>query len=81
MQAGKPWWQLTKTVRQGFVMSGLSAGAGLLMLVAGFTEPSLVWIPGVYCLLLSALYLASAVAIRRRERARARGQPGLPPSS
>ena len=66
MAANKPWWQITRTARQGFVMGTLWIVLGLVgLLVAhtpGFLAVSATW------LALGGGYLVAAVALRRRER-------------
>ena len=85
MAARKPWWQLTKTVRQGYVGSVLYAIAGLFNLVAGLTVNVWMLLSAVFFLVAAPLYLVSALALRRRARsgsgADPPGAPGLPPSS
>jgi hypothetical protein len=68
MAARKPWWQLTKTVRQGYVGSGLYAIAGLFNLVAGLTVNVWMLVAAVFFLVAAPLSLVSALALRRRER-------------
>jgi hypothetical protein len=74
----KPWWQVTKTVRQGFMISGaylaLAIGAfiAFLMLRSNLVVPMMF---AVLWLVFSACYLASAVALRiqlRGQKARSR---------
>lgn len=83
MTAGKPWWQLTKTVRQGYVGSGFNAIAGLFNLAAGLTVNVWLLVSAALFLVAAPLYLASALALRRRERSGADplGTPGQPSSS
>jgi hypothetical protein len=86
----KPWWQLAKTVRQGYLMSGgyfvVAAGA----LIVSVTGPGSSVAPRMFAVLwlgFSIWCLVSMVALRRRQQ---RGHeigtpsedgPGLPPSS
>jgi len=69
----QPWWQTTRTVRQGYWMAGgyLLVGAGELFF--GFTSGR--WAGrwgglavGAGFVLMGAVYLTTAVALRRRQR-------------
>jgi hypothetical protein len=70
--AGRPWWQMTKTPRQGFILGSiygvLSPGEWASVLFLG----AHVWNVGVAVpwLCLAVWWLASAVAQRRRGRSR-----------
>lgn len=75
MPQGTPWWQMTKTTRRGFMNSalGLAFGVfGLVLAVSGRLGP-VYWGLAVLFLLFGIAHLASAVALRRRERS---GLPG-----
>ena len=84
-------WQLTKTARQGFWMGGGFAVAGLLAFVGVLTVTGVAWqfaLLGAFLLATGIAYLASAVALRRRQRHGAGGDgnpegsvPTVPPSS
>jgi hypothetical protein len=85
--AGTPWWYLTRTMKQSGVIGGVQTPIGVVGLVGyslyggpiRYLFFSLCW------LVLGGMYLASAVARRRRERSRHASltamPPGLPPSS
>ena len=85
VMAGKPWWQMAKTVRQGYLRSGWTGFVGLFMLWAGLTDAPWLLVSAACFLLMAVLYLVSALALRLRERsasaAQPERQPGLPPSS
>jgi uncharacterized membrane protein HdeD (DUF308 family) len=82
-------WQLTKTARQGFWMGGGFAVAGLLAFVGVLAGTGVAWLAllGAYLLATGIAYLASAVALHRRQRrAGCDGKPEgsvptVPPSS
>lgn len=73
MADGTPWWQLTKSIRQGYLMTGCSAVIGASDLMAGLVVGN-PWLlgTGAWFLALTVLYLASTLWLRRRER------PGIP---
>jgi hypothetical protein len=71
----RPWWQLTKTARQGFIAGPCWLAFGLAFLLAGAAAGYGGWPVGFFYLAGGACYLASAVALRRRERA---GEPPGP---
>jgi hypothetical protein len=85
--AGKPWWQVTKTPRQGFLLGGMWTLLGLGQLLFGLSGGGHVvsLVIGALWLVLAVGYLASAAALFRRERSRTAsgtsGDHGLPPSS
>lgn len=87
MAAGRPWWQMTKTARQGFMFGTVWAvlGIGNLLEVLTGRSSAWHWVIPIGTLALAGAYLVSAVALRRRERsdseAKPRNQPGFPPSS
>jgi uncharacterized membrane protein HdeD (DUF308 family) len=64
------WWQTTKTARQGFWLGGIWMVIGLGDLLWG-TISAVIWslIPGAVFLVGGVAHLASAVALRRRQRA------------
>jgi uncharacterized membrane protein HdeD (DUF308 family) len=64
------WWQLSNTVRQGFIMGGiyLVLGAGQLILDLSGSAGIVLKIIGVAWLVLGGCHLVSAVALRRHER-------------
>lgn len=70
MAADRPWWQMTRTARQGFIMGTWWAVLGLSALLygvfgrayAGVIIASAVW------LALAGAYLVTSVALRQRER-------------
>jgi hypothetical protein len=78
MRAGRPWWQVTRTVSAGFVLGTGWTGFGLGWLAFAIIqirshpsggEPW--WQPASMAagsLALGGWYLASAVVLRRRER-------------
>lgn len=83
MPSGTPWWKTTNTARQGFTLGAIYVFFGLtelVLLMVGLTNgypahawlllllPVLYWLLGPVCLLLGIVYLASALALRRRER-------------
>jgi hypothetical protein len=87
-RARKPWWQLAKTVRQGYLMSGgyfvIAVGA-LIVSVTGSGSPVASRIFTVLWLVFSIWCLVSTVALRRRQQrheihAPSEYGPGLPPS-
>ena len=65
MATRRPWWQIVRTARQGFVMGTFWIILGVVgLLVAhtiGFLVVSSIW------LALGTIYLATAAALRRRE--------------
>jgi hypothetical protein len=64
--AGRPWWQVTKTARQGFVMGAFWVVLGSVGLLVAHT-PGLLAVSAVW-LAVGGGYLVTAVALRRRER-------------
>jgi hypothetical protein len=66
--ARKPWWQTARTARQGFMAAALFGLLGLAALLASFFAWSQLWIGALIWLPLAAVHLASAIALRRRER-------------
>jgi hypothetical protein len=87
MAEGKPWWQMTKTPRQGFILSAVYLVIGLGEMVSGLIPSVRVWnlVIGGSFVALGVVLLAGTVVLYRRVRsdgaASAHGQPGLPPSS
>jgi predicted tellurium resistance membrane protein TerC len=64
-------WQLTKTARQGFWIGGGFTFAGLLAFVGVLIITGDAWqlaLLGAYLLATGIAYLASAVALQRRQR-------------
>jgi hypothetical protein len=61
--AGRPWWQVTKTARQGFLLDTFIAVFGLAELLAAH-----IWYLAVVYLVLAGGCLGNAVSLRRRER-------------
>ena len=78
--AGRPWWQATKTPRQGFILGSVYGVLSLGELVSVFYFGAHVWNAGfaVLWLGLAVLYLASAAALVRRERSGTASGTGLP---
>jgi len=70
MTAGTPWWQMTKTARQGFVLGTLLAVVGLYELLSGLFDDGHAWdlVLSAGLLALAGACLANAIAVRRRER-------------
>ncbi len=83
--ARKPWWQTTKTARQGFMMATLCAVLGLAALLASTVGWAHILVAAMVWLPMAGVYLVTAIALRRRERSAAQADhgspPGLPPSS
>lgn len=79
--ARKPWWQTTRTARQGFTAAALFGLLGLAALVASVVAWPSLWIGAVIWLPLGAVHLASAVAVRRRELSHPASRSTLPPPS
>lgn len=75
MAEGTPWWQLTKTTRKGFTNSALALSFGVFGLVLTLSGHLgiVYWGLTVFFLVVGIANLASAVALRRRERS---GLPG-----
>jgi hypothetical protein len=72
MSAGKsPWWQLTRTARQGVGLGILWVGLGLGRLPDA-RDNILDLVASVFLLALGGFYLANAIALRRRERSGSR---------
>lgn len=71
---GTPWWKMTRTARQGFILGAFILVLGvfeLVLLAAGHPGHTLYWLHWVVTVLFLVLgiaCLASAVALRRRER-------------
>ncbi len=85
MAAGEPWWQLTKTPRQGFLMGAMWTLLGLaqmLLSLAGRPHHRNTVAIGALWLMLAVGYLSSAAAQFRQQRSRTAsgtpGEPGLP---
>lgn len=79
--AGKPWWRLTKTPRQGFLLGAIWTLLGLGQLLSGLSRSGdgVNLALGSICLMLAVCYLASAAAQLRRERSHtAAGGPDQP---
>ena len=72
MSGNSPWWQMTKTVRLGLWLGCGYTIAGLIeVLVAGTGQVNLpIVICGAGFLTVGLGHLASAVAMRRRQRLR-----------
>lgn len=66
--ARKPWWQMAKTARQGFIAAASLALLGVAALLASIFVSSHLWVGTLIWLPLAAFHLASAIALRRRER-------------
>jgi fatty acid desaturase len=85
MTASRPWWQLGRTPRYGFVMGTFWAVLGLLELF--LVAPAHGWALAVaVCWLsLAVVHLVCGIALRQHQRSRSRPgseePPGLPPSS
>ena len=85
--ARKPWWQTTKTSRQGLMLSALWAVLGLsaLLTVLLGGAPTAYLAGAVISLAMAGTSFVTAVMLRRRERSGAEAdsasQPGPPPSS
>lgn len=60
---------MAKTARQGFIAAALFAFLGLAALVSSAFGWSRLWIGAVMWLPIAGIHLASALALRRRERA------------
>jgi len=67
--AKKPWWQMTRTPTFGFVLAGLWLVFALLRWTEVDKGRTVDLVVACVFTLLSAGYLASAVAMVRRERA------------
>ena len=66
-----PWWQMTKTSRQGFWMAGLYAAPVLiccLLLLAGIDVGWGVRIVAGWFTAMALAYVASSLAMRRSTR-------------
>ncbi|MCZ7438699.1 hypothetical protein O7598_19970 [Micromonospora sp. WMMC241] len=65
----RPWWQTTKTPRQGFVMGGAWLFLGVAYWAVALGKP-IGWsvILGALATLLGAFLLTTAVLLRRRLR-------------
>jgi hypothetical protein len=72
MATGKPWWRLTKTTRQGFVLGVFWTIWGLaeLYLALNIRGRGVTLFVAVVSLVLGIGYFASAAAMVRRERSR-----------
>jgi len=67
--AKNPWWQATKTPKGGFIIGGWWLLYAAYWIVDAITEPR--WTAVMLAVLapmLSLVYLASAVLLRRRQR-------------
>lgn len=67
----KPWWQLARTVRQGFVMGGIYLAMAAAALIVQLVGPGQSVVAGMFAalwLIFGSLCLASAVALRRRQQ-------------
>jgi hypothetical protein len=77
----RPWWQTTRTVKQGSSSAPATMRAqifhGSLWAVADEPRPVQVVLPLGLSLIAGTL-LASAVALRKRERSRSHGLPWPP---
>ena len=63
----RPWWQMTRTVRQGFVMSAAYlVFAAIMLAIALGTSTAYGFLAAGWGLLMSVLRLLSALALRRR---------------
>ena len=62
--AGRPWWQRTKTPRQGFIVAGGWVVVGFVELAAGLTSGGQVW----YLALIASFFLVLAAAYGRTGR-------------
>ena len=64
----RPWWQLTKTARHGFILGGMYLVLAALALVCILVWPSAISIRilAPLWLILGGCYLTSAMAMRRR---------------
>jgi len=67
MTACRPWWQTTKTARQGFVMGTFWTALGLVGLLGAAHTPVFFVVSAVW-LAVGVGYVGTAVALRRRER-------------
>ncbi len=75
MATGRPWWQTTKTADGGFVMGILSTIFGVVGLLGRPWAYTLGWgrtVVAAGTLTVGVCYLATAVALRRRERSGSR---------
>jgi len=82
MTADRPWWQTTKTPRQGFILGACYAVLGIVEVVATLAFGGHVWfvLLGSLFLVLAAAYLGPAAALHRRRRsASGIGRPADPP--
>lgn len=69
-----PWWQTTKTVRQGLLLGGVFAVIGLGDVVLAATGAANFWmlIIGAGFFAMGAAHLTSAIAMRKRQQPAAR---------
>lgn len=68
---GKRWWQLARTVRQGFVMGGIYLTLAVAALIVQLVVSGQSVVAGMFAavwLIFGSLSLASAVALRRRQQ-------------
>lgn len=76
-----PWWQTTRTARQGLVLGCLFAAIGAGQLVLGASPSGLGWnlaLGGIW-LVVAAVQFGSAAALRHAEgAARSRQSPNEP---
>ena len=76
-----PWWQTTRTARQGLVLGCLFAAIGAGQLILGASPAGLGWnlVLGGIWLAVAAVQLGSAAALRYAEgAARSRQAPDEP---
>jgi hypothetical protein len=68
----RPWWQTTRTVRQGYLLGGgnlILAVGELALFVSGTGLHRWLGLAiGLVFLVIAAIYLLSAFALRRRQR-------------
>jgi len=67
----RPWWQLARTVRQGFVMGGVYLAMAAAALIVQLVDSGHSVVAGMFAviwLIFGGLSLASAVALRRRQQ-------------
>jgi hypothetical protein len=69
MSRKSPWWQTTKTVRQGLLLGGGFVVLGLSELVLTVTGAASAWllVIAVGFLAIGGAHLASAAAMRKRQ--------------
>lgn len=70
--AKRPWWQVTRTVRQAYVLAGISlvgGGAGLIGFIAD--GPAIKWLAlalAVWFILQAVAFLASGIMLHRHRQ-------------